>query len=141
VSNTEVFLDILYSFSGGKSAAAKGQSRAVREKCMRRALCKNHIAFCIIFAIRIGLIRNRSWAMTQAEVLSRIERAIESAPRNAYVAELHLQVIKYADKLEGMSGREFCEGVGLKPAWGTEFVKMRKIAPRLVSAGLDTSRI
>jgi len=79
--------------------------------------------------------------MKQTEILKRIEHAIERAPRNAYVAELHLQVIKYAHLLEGMSGREFCEGVGLKPAWGTEFVKMRKIAPRLAAAGLDPAKI
>lgn len=75
--------------------------------------------------------------MTNAELFDRIRRAIEGAPRNAYVAELHLQCIKYADRLDGISGREFCEGVGLKPAWGTEFVKMRKIAPRLRAAKLD----
>ena len=79
--------------------------------------------------------------MRTLEILNRIGREIERAPRNGYVAELHLQVIKYADELEGISGREFCEGVGLKPAWGTEFVKMRKIAPRLVEAGLDPAKL
>lgn len=79
--------------------------------------------------------------MTMKDVFDRIERAIEKAPRNAYVAELHLQVIKYADYLDGVSGREFCEGVGLKPAWGTEFVKMRKIAPRLIAAGLNPAKL
>ena len=75
--------------------------------------------------------------MQTSDILDRIAREIERAPRNGYVAELHLQVIKFATELEGISGREFCEGVGLKPAWGTEFVKMRKIAPRLVEAGLN----
>ncbi|MBY0394054.1 MAG: transcription factor [Novosphingobium sp.] len=79
--------------------------------------------------------------MKTAEVFKLISIAIEKAPRNAYVAELHLQCIKYMDQLDGVSGREFCEGVGLKPAWGTEFVKMRKIAPRLKTAGLDTKLI
>ncbi|WP_284126502.1 HTH-like domain-containing protein [Parerythrobacter aestuarii] len=79
--------------------------------------------------------------MRQSEIFERISRAIEKAPRNAYVAELHVQVLKYAHQLDGVSGREFCEGVGLKPAWGTEFVKMRKIAPRLIEAGLDVSKI
>jgi hypothetical protein len=74
-------------------------------------------------------------------VFERIKRAIEKAPRNAYVAELHLQVIKYADLLDGVSGREFCEELGLKPAWGTEFSKMRKIAARLRAAGLEPERI
>ncbi|CAM4257598.1 Transcription factor [Novosphingobium lubricantis] len=79
--------------------------------------------------------------MTVTEIFNAISRAINDAPRNSYVAELHLQCIKYMDRLEGVSGREFCEGVGLKPAWGTEFVKMRKIAPRLKQAGLDAGRI
>jgi len=79
--------------------------------------------------------------MTTMEVFARIRNAIEKAPRNAYVAELHLQCLKYARELEGVSGREFCEGVGLKPAWGTEFVKMRKIHPRLVEAGLNCNLI
>lgn len=79
--------------------------------------------------------------MTQSEIFKRIRTQIEKAPRNAYVAELHVQVIKYAGDLEGCSGREFCEGVELKPAWGTEFVKMRKIAPRLIEAGLDVGKL
>lgn len=79
--------------------------------------------------------------MKTSDTLARIRRAIETAPRNAYVAELHLQCLKYAKELEGLSGREFCEGVGLKPAWGTEFVKMKKIAPRLFDAGLDCNQI
>ena len=74
-------------------------------------------------------------------VFERIKRAIDSAPRNGYVAELHLQVIKYADLLDGVSGKEFCEKLGLKPAWGTEFAKMRKIAGRLRDAGLEPERI
>jgi len=79
--------------------------------------------------------------MLQSEIFKRIRTQIESAPRNAYVAELHVQVIKYARELDGCSGREFCEGVGLKPAWGTEFVKMRKIAPRLIEAGLEVGKL
>ena len=79
--------------------------------------------------------------MTTSEVFRRIRHEIERAPRNAYVAELHLQCVKYAASLEGVSGREFCDGVGLKPAWGTEFAKMRKIAPRLIAAGLNCDHI
>ena len=79
--------------------------------------------------------------MNHAGVFERMKRAIESAPRNGYVAELHLQVIKYADLLEDISGKEFCEKLDLKPAWGTEFAKMRKIAGRLRDAGLQPERI
>ena len=79
--------------------------------------------------------------MTPNQTLKTIRDAIESAPRNAYVAELHLQVLKYSDVLEDVSGKEFCEAVGIGPAYGTEFLKMRKIASRLKDAGLDVARI
>ena len=79
--------------------------------------------------------------MTTSQTLAKIKRAIEKSPRNAYVAELHVQAIKYADELENITGREFCEGLGIRPSFGTEFAKMRKIAARLKSAGLDVDRL
>lgn len=79
--------------------------------------------------------------MSKKEIFGAIRTAIDTAPRNGYVAELHLQCLKYAKQLEYVSGREFCEGVGLKPAWGTEFVKMKKIVDRLLDAGLATEKI
>ena len=51
--------------------------------------------------------------MDTTGLFERIKRAIESAPRNGYVAELHLQVIKYADLLDGVSSKEFCEKLDL----------------------------
>jgi hypothetical protein len=75
------------------------------------------------------------------DVFSEIKRAIDEAPRNGYVAELHLQVIKHAELLENVSGKEFCEKLDLKPAWGTEFTKMKKIASRLREAGLQPQMI
>lgn len=79
--------------------------------------------------------------MATTQTFSGIKKAIEAAPRNGYVAEIHLQVLKHAHMLENVSGREFCAALDLKPAWGTEFAKMRKIAPRLRAAGLDPSKI
>ncbi|MFM9978362.1 MAG: transcription factor [Sphingomonadaceae bacterium] len=79
--------------------------------------------------------------MANSDVLSRIKRSVEQAPRNGYVAEIHLQVLKYADLLDGVTGREFCEALGVGNAWGTEFAKMKKIAPRLVAAGLKPELI
>jgi hypothetical protein len=79
--------------------------------------------------------------MKTSDVLGRIKRAIETSPRNGYVAELHLQTIKYADDLEGITGREFCDALGIGTSFGTEFAKMRKIAPRLKKAGLDVDRL
>lgn len=79
--------------------------------------------------------------MKTSDVLMRIRRAIEGSPRNGYVAELHVQTIKYAAELEGLSGREFCEALGIGDSFGTEFAKMRKIAPRLKAAGLNVERL
>ena len=79
--------------------------------------------------------------MMTEDILAKIKQAIEASPRNGYVAELHVQTIKYADALEGVSGKEFCEAIGIGPSFGTEFAKMRKIAPRLKAAGLDVDRI
>ena len=79
--------------------------------------------------------------MSTLSVLQAIKSAINDAPRNAYIAELHLQIIKHADELQSLTGREFCEGVEIGPSFGTEFLKMRKIAPRLRMAGLDPSKI
>lgn len=75
------------------------------------------------------------------DVFGRIKQAIDAAPRNGYVAEFHVQVLKYAELLGDMSGREFCERLGLGPAWGTEYMKMRKIADRLRKAGLDPDKL
>lgn len=79
--------------------------------------------------------------MTTTEVLAKIKDAIETSPRKGYVAELHLQSIKYAEALEGVSGKEFCEALGIGVSFATEFAKMRKIAPRLRASGLDVDRI
>ena len=79
--------------------------------------------------------------MTSREALNKIKAAIENSPRNAYVAELHLQVIKYSDALEGVTGREFTEALDIGASFGTEFLKMLKIAGRLKRAGLDVDQI
>ena len=74
-------------------------------------------------------------------VFQSIKQAIDGAPRNDYTAELHLQVIKYADLFQGVTAKDFCAGVGLANSYGTEFAKMRKIAERLRNAGLDPAKI
>lgn len=79
--------------------------------------------------------------MKHTEIFEKIRHAIDNSPRNGYVAELHLQVIKYADELENVSGKEFCSELGLSQSWGTEFTKMKKIASRLRGAGLIPSKI
>lgn len=79
--------------------------------------------------------------MTTSHILREIKTAMDNSPRNGYIAELHLQVIKYAEDLKGVTGKEFCEELGIGPAFGTEFLKMKKIAPRLRAAGLDPQKI
>lgn len=70
-----------------------------------------------------------------------IKKALASAPRNGFMAELHLQSIKYADELQNITAKEFCEEVGLRPSYGTEFSKMRNLTSRLKQAGLDVDKI
>jgi hypothetical protein len=79
--------------------------------------------------------------MNSVQAIRNIKAAINGSPRNSYIAELHLQIIKYAEFLQGVTGKEFCEGIGVGPSFGTEFAKMRKIAPRLRRAGMDPARI
>lgn len=76
--------------------------------------------------------------MNEQEIYTQIKKALEEAPRKQYTAEMHLQMIKYADALKSVTAREFCEGVGLKQSFGTEFSKMRNLSQRLKSAGLNT---
>lgn len=73
------------------------------------------------------------------KIFLNIRTALEIAPRNQYTAELHIQMLKYADDLKSITAKEFCDGVGLKKSFGTEFSKMRNLTSRLKSAGLDTN--
>jgi hypothetical protein len=75
------------------------------------------------------------------KVFQSIRRAIDAAPRNDYTAELHLQIIKYADRFQTLTAKDFCAGVGIASSYGTEFAKMRKIGERLRNAGLDPTKI
>ena len=79
--------------------------------------------------------------MTEHEIYERIKHVLADAPRNQYTAELHLQMIKYADELKNITAKEFCEGVGLRGSFGTEFSKMRNLTQRLNAAGLDTAKL
>ena len=77
----------------------------------------------------------------KSTVFSSIKQALSNAPRNQYMTELHLQMLKYADQLEDITAKEFCEQVGLKPSYGTEFSKMRNLIHRLKKAGLIVDKI
>lgn len=69
--------------------------------------------------------------MSEQQIFAQIRAALAAAPRNQYTAEMHLQMIKYADALGNITAREFCEGVGLRESFGTEFSKMRNLTARL----------
>ncbi len=79
--------------------------------------------------------------MNEDDIYSHIKQMLESAPRNQYTAELHLQMIKYADELKNITAKEFCQGVGLRQSFGTEFSKMRNLTQRLKAAGLKTEQL
>ncbi|WMJ07625.1 hypothetical protein [Nitrosomonas sp. sh817] len=76
--------------------------------------------------------------MNENLIYNHIKKTLAEAPRNQYTAELHLQIIKYADGLKHITAKEFCEGVGLRQSFGTEFSKMRNLTQRLKAAGLNT---
>ncbi|MDD8747305.1 transcription factor [Escherichia coli] len=79
--------------------------------------------------------------MNENEIYQRIKQVLADAPRKQYTAELHLQMIKYADELTNITAKEFCEGVSLRSSFGTEFSKMRNLTQRLKAAGLDTAKL
>ena len=79
--------------------------------------------------------------MTEQAIFDSIKQALNDAPRNQYTAEMHLQMIKYAEDLKSITAKEFCEGVGLKSSFGTEFSKMRNLTTRLKAAGLNTTQL
>lgn len=79
--------------------------------------------------------------MNENAIYNLIKDALADAPRNQYTAELHLQMIKYADELKNITAKEFCEGVGLRQSFGTEFSKMRNLTKRLKAAGLNTNNL
>ncbi|MEG3759268.1 transcription factor [Pseudoalteromonas carrageenovora] len=76
--------------------------------------------------------------MSEQVIFDNIKTALSNAPRNQFTVEMHLQMIKYADNLKSITAKEFCQGVGLKDSFGTEFSKMRNLTQRLKAAGLNT---
>ena len=76
--------------------------------------------------------------MNEQVIFDNIKTALNNAPRNQFTVEMHLQMIKYADNLKSITAKEFCQGVGVKDSFGTEFSKMRNLTQRLKAAGLST---
>jgi hypothetical protein len=79
--------------------------------------------------------------MKNEVIFESIKAALAQAHRNQYTSELHLQMIKYADDLGNITAKEFCESLGLRASFGTEFSKMRNLTKRLKAAGLKVELI
>ena len=79
--------------------------------------------------------------MAEQTIFDNIRNALDGAPRNQFTVEMHLQMIKYADDLKNITAKEFCQGVGLKDSFGTEFSKMRNLTQRLKAACLNTNQL
>lgn len=74
-------------------------------------------------------------------VYSAIKKALADAAPGAKTAELHLQLIKYADTLKHLNCEVVCEGIGINTSFRSEVLRIVKITERLKSAGLDVSRL
>jgi hypothetical protein len=79
--------------------------------------------------------------MNAAQAIQNIRTAIDGAPRNNQTVELHVQMIKYADTFRDLTGKQFCEMLGISDKYGSEFNKMRKIAGRLRNTGFNPDKI
>ena len=79
--------------------------------------------------------------MNEQEIYAQIKKALQEAPRNQYTAELHLQMIKYADELKHVPSDIVCDRIGVNQSFRTVVSKMIKIVNRLKAAGLDVSKI
>lgn len=97
----------------------------------------------IIYINYIIYINNiiKSLLVTHDEIFKCIVDAVNNAPRNRQTAELHIQMIKYADELKSITSKEFCEETKFPIGYGSEFSKMRNITERLKAAGLDVSKL
>jgi hypothetical protein len=78
---------------------------------------------------------------SEQQIYAAIKKALNGAPPRAKLAEMHLQLIKYADQLKHLPREDICDGIGVNQSFRTVVAKMFKITDRLKSAGLDTNRI
>lgn len=73
--------------------------------------------------------------------LAAVRAAIDASPRNDFSAEVVVQAIKHHALLSTMTSAEACAALGLPPGYAPELAKARKLVTRLVTAGLDVSRL
>ncbi|WP_439212539.1 HTH-like domain-containing protein [Duffyella gerundensis] len=77
----------------------------------------------------------------EQKIFAAIKEARSKALDGEKTAELHLQLIKYADDLKHLDRKAICEELGIEKSYAAEIGKMRNIIDRLKSAGLDTAKI
>jgi len=77
----------------------------------------------------------------QEQIYAEIKKALRDAPPRAKSAEMHLQLIKYADELKHVPSDIVCDRIGVNQSFRTVVSKMIKIVNRLKAAGLDVSKI
>ena len=70
----------------------------------------------------------------QEYIYAEIKKALRDAPPRAKSAEMHLQLIKYADKLKHVPSDIVCDRIGVSQSF-------RTVVNRLKAAGLDVSKI
>lgn len=77
----------------------------------------------------------------EQKIYAAIRDARSKAPEREKTAELHLQLLKYANELRNVNRKAICEELGIGESYTAEIGKMRNIIDRLKAAGLDTSKI
>ncbi|MGK9175515.1 transcription factor [Yokenella regensburgei] len=78
---------------------------------------------------------------SEQQIYDAIKKALSEAPPRTKLAEMHLQLIKYADQLKHLPREKICDGIGVNQSFRTVVAKMFKIVDRLKAAGLDTHRL
>ena len=69
--------------------------------------------------------------------IQEIKAAVHSAAgTNQKIAMFHLQVLKNADDLDGISAEGFCSEIGVPLSYRTEFTKMISLARLMREQGL-----
>lgn len=74
-------------------------------------------------------------------IYAEIKKALREAAPRGKSAEMHLQLIKYADELKDIPSDVVCDRIGVNQSFRTVVSKMIKIVNRLKAAGLDVSKI
>lgn len=77
----------------------------------------------------------------EERIYAEIRKALREAAPRAKSAEMHLQLIKYADELKHVRREVICDGIGVSQSFRTVVGKMIKIVSRLKAAGLDVTKI